>query len=118
MIATGNQDRSSFKINYKYIDRDPSNLSESEKVLQELPKLIIEEESESSALVGIVTLVAITLLIAIILCTCNYLLNRSRKRAMTKIQMLQSGGDLNRKGYKNANESGEMKSTVAAQEGP
>ena len=37
---------------------------------------------------------------------------------MTKIQMLQSGGDLNRNGYKKPNESGEMKSTVAAQEGP
>ena len=34
VIATGKQDRSSFKINYKYIERDPSTLSESEKAEQ------------------------------------------------------------------------------------
>ena len=105
MIATGDQDLSSFKINYQYIDRDPSSLSERERSQQN--KLILQEGDGGSALFGVVTLVVLTLLIAVVLVSCNCLINQQRKRAMTKIKMIQSSESPKKKGHKGANEAAE-----------
>ena len=86
MIATGDQDLSSFKINYQYIEIDPSSLTEKEKNLQQ--KLILQEESGGSLLVGLITLIVLASIIGCAMLICNCLLNRNRQNAMTKIQML------------------------------
>ena len=86
MIAKGDRDRSSFKINYQYIEIDPNSLTEREKNLQQ--KLILQEESGGSLLVGFITLILLAAIIGCAMLICNCLLNRNRQNAMTKIQML------------------------------
>ena len=86
MIAKGDRDRSSFKINYQYIEIDPNSLTESEKNLQQ--KLILQEENGGSLLVGLITLILLATIIGCAMLICNCLLNRNRQNALTKIQML------------------------------